>query len=64
MIYRGPGFLAVVWFGSSPQPLTPLPSPSRLSFSVFLYIAGRAYWQERGLGRNQIMRRQEKPGPL
>ncbi len=33
MYYRGPGFLAVVWFGSSPIPL--LPSPGR-QFSVFL----------------------------
>jgi hypothetical protein len=26
MIYRRPGFLAVVWFGSSPTPFFPLPS--------------------------------------
>ena len=35
MIYRGPGFLAVVWFGSS---FTPSPPFSRLSFSVFLCV--------------------------
>jgi hypothetical protein len=48
MIYRGPGFLAFVWFGF-PQPL-PLPAASCLSFSVFLCIARRAYWQENGEG--------------
>ncbi len=26
MIYRGPGFLSVVWFGSSPHPLNPPPT--------------------------------------
>ncbi len=46
MIYRGPGFLAVVWFGS-------LPNPSPLSnLSLFLSIpacrAGRAYCWEKG----------------
>ncbi len=53
VIYRGPGFLAVVWFGSSPAPLPPaLPSAtaSCLSFAVFLCVAGRAYWRERGAG--------------
>ncbi len=33
MIYRRPGFLAVVWFGSTPFSL--LPSAMCLSFSVF-----------------------------
>ncbi len=28
-IYRGPGFLMVVWFGSSPSPSLPLPSEAR-----------------------------------
>ncbi len=28
MIYRGPGILAVAWFGSSPSPYPPLPSVS------------------------------------
>ncbi len=37
-IYRGPGFLAVVWFGSSPSPPLPLPSATSLSFSVFLFL--------------------------
>ncbi len=34
MIYRGPGFLAVVWFCSSPTSSPPLPLESCLSFSV------------------------------
>ncbi len=38
-----------------PPPL--LPSKSSLSFAVFLCVAGRAYWQERG--RSQIIQRQE-----
>ncbi len=42
MIYRGPGYLAVVWSCSSPrQPPPPLPSASCLSFSVFLCVAQR-----------------------
>ncbi len=47
MIYRGPGSLAVVWFGSSPA-LSPTPPPwaACLSFSVFLCLAGRAYLLE------------------
>ncbi len=36
MIFRGPAFLAVVWFGSSPIPWSPLSSARWLSFSVFL----------------------------
>jgi hypothetical protein len=35
MIYRGPGFLSVVWFGSTPIRFPLLPSGSCLSFSVF-----------------------------
>ncbi len=46
MIY-GPGFLAVVWFGSSP---TPSPLASCLSFPVFLFVAGRAYLRGGGGG--------------
>ncbi len=54
MIYRRPGFLAVVWLGSFP-PNNP-PSPvSKLSlflnFSIFLSVARWAYWRERGGGR-------------
>ena len=50
MSYRGPGFLPVVWFGSTPTPFPHLPSASCLSFSVFLYVAGQIYWWERGEG--------------
>jgi hypothetical protein len=51
IIYRGPGYLAVVWFGSKPAPFPlPLLSANCLSFSVFLCVFGRAYWQERGRG--------------
>ncbi len=48
MIYRGSGVLAVVLFGSSPT--TSPPAASCLSFSVFLCVAGRAYWR-RGRGK-------------
>ncbi len=53
MAYRGPGFCAVVWFGSSHTPS--LPAVSCLSFSVFLHVAGRVYCTEgrgRGWGRS------------
>jgi hypothetical protein len=49
-IYRGPRFLALVWFVSS---LTPSLSPvSKLSlfFSLHIWVACRAYWWERGVG--------------
>ncbi len=48
MIYRWPGFLAVEWFSSSPSPPLLLRSSSCLSFSVYLCVAVRAYWRERG----------------
>jgi hypothetical protein len=59
MMYRGTGFLAVVWFGSSPIPSPLLPSASCLSFSIFLCVAVRAYWREREggwWGRSQIIK--------
>jgi hypothetical protein len=40
MIFRGLGFLAVVWFGSSQ---VPLPPPSPVSKLSLLCVAGRAY---------------------
>ncbi len=69
LIYRGSGFLAFIWYGSSPTPYLPFPTTNCLSFSVFLCVAGRAHWQERGgaggLGRSQIIRlREKKTGPL
>ncbi len=43
-IFRGPGFLAVVGFGSSPIPLprSPVSKMFLFSISVFLFVAGRA----------------------
>ncbi len=42
MIYRGPGFLAVVWCGSFfTHIIPPFPPASRLSFYVFLCVASR-----------------------
>ncbi len=67
MIYRGPGFLPIVLFGSSPTPFPPLRSASCLSFSVFLCVAGRAYWREKrgdGLGDKPNHTTARKPGPL
>ncbi len=48
MTYRGPGFLAVVRFGSSPTSSVSL--PIAICLSVFLCFVDRAYWQERGGG--------------
>ncbi len=65
MISRGPGFLAVVWFGSSPTPFPPLPSAKCRSFSVFLCVADRAHCREAGEGGSQIILPPESlPGPL
>ncbi len=47
MIYRGPGFLAVVWIGFSIP--NPLPSASCPSFCLYLFRTGRekcANWQK------------------
>ncbi len=64
-MYRGPGFLAVVWFGSSP---TLSPSPvSRLSLFLILPVCRRSslYWWKRGgggsWGRTHTIWRQECP---
>ncbi len=45
MYYRGPGFLAVVWFCSFPLPFPHLLSASCLSFSVFLCVSGKKIGQ-------------------
>jgi hypothetical protein len=56
MIYRGPGFLAVVWFGSSP---TPSPVSKFLSLSHLpvcrqsSFLTGEESW--RGWARSQII---------
>ncbi len=52
MIHRGPGGLSpcrMTWL-TPPLPLPSLHSASCLSFSVFLWVAYRAYWWERGKG--------------
>ncbi len=55
-VSRGPGFLAVVGFRPLPQPP---PSPVN-KLSLFLCVANRAYWEERGReGSSQIIRRRE-----
>ncbi len=57
MVHRGPGFLAVVWYGSF---TTTPPSASCLSFSVLLYAASRAYrWEVEGVGEEPIIRQRE-----
>ncbi len=49
--FREPGFHPVVWFVSSPTTLPPSPVGNlHLSFSVFLFVAGRAHWREGGGG--------------
>ncbi len=61
MIYRGAGFLAVVWFGSSPAPSPPLLSASRLSLSQSPFVSPVELADVRGggWGRSQTIRRQE-----
>ncbi len=59
MIYRDPGFLAVVCSAPWSHPTPPL-SACCLSFSVFFSVVGRSYW--RGgpeWARSQIVRPQE-----
>jgi hypothetical protein len=56
--FGGPGFLAVLWFGSSPTPSPSQLTASCLSFWLFLCVAGQVYWWERG---GQIVRRRESP---
>jgi hypothetical protein len=59
MINRGPGFLAVVWFGSSPIPYPLLPSERYFSLSVFLTGEWRG-----GIGEesnDSIIRPRESP---
>ncbi len=67
-IYRGPGFLAVEWLGSSSTPPPPLPSANYLYFSVFLCVAGWAYWRRwgggEGGGRGAKNTPARQPGPL
>jgi hypothetical protein len=62
MIYRVPGFLALIRFGSS---LTPPPLSKLSLFPRLPMTSGRAYWRKRrgrGWGRSQIYD-VRKPGP-
>ncbi len=61
MIYRGPGFLAVIWFGSLPTPSSQL-SLSKLSLFLSLPVCRRSSLLTgggRGWGRSQIIWPQE-----
>ncbi len=51
MIYRCPGFLVDVWFGSSPTPFPLSLQASCLFSSAFLCVAGRAYLGESCRGK-------------
>jgi hypothetical protein len=57
--YRRPGFLAAVWFGSSPTPSPPSRPLSCLSFSLLVC-------RERGegVGEEPYHTTVKKPGPL
>ncbi len=63
MIYGGPDFLAVVWFGSS---LPPSPVSKSSLFLSLPVCVGRAYWLEKGgevLGEEPNCMTARKPGP-
>ncbi len=47
-----------------PHPLPPLLSVGCLSFSVFMCVAGWAYWPEKGGGEDPSHTTPVKPGPL
>ncbi len=53
MNYRGPGFLAVIWFGSLP---IPFPTSKLSLFLSLKCVAGQAYWREKGWARSQFIR--------
>ncbi len=52
MIFRGPSFLAVVWFGSWPTPL-PLSLQQIVSLSQFSWVSPVELTEGRGWGRSQ-----------
>jgi hypothetical protein len=61
MIYREPGFLAVMLFGSMPTPSPPLPSAICLSFAVLLcfrlssLLTGEGEEGGRGANREKVL---------
>ncbi len=61
MIYRGPGFLAVVWYGSPPLPLSPScpsearPATTRKTEKEEKLLTGEG----KGVGEEQIIRQQQ-----
>ncbi len=68
---RGPGFLAVVWFGSSSAPFPLLPRFSKLSLFLSLSVSRRPILLKihesvggRGWARSQIIRLRESPSGL
>jgi hypothetical protein len=68
---RGPGFLAVVWFGSSSAPFPLLPRFSKLSLFLSLSVSRRPISLTihesvggRGWARSQIIRLRESPSGL
>ncbi len=68
IIFGGPSFLAVVWFGSTPVP-SPLSVQQIVSLSQawgFMCVAGRANWRESGRGgeRGAESYDRKKAGPL
>jgi hypothetical protein len=58
MVFRGLGFLEVVWFLAQPLHTTTVPSANCLSFSVFLCSRSSLLTEERGSewARSQIIR--------
>ncbi len=65
-IYRRPGFLAVVWCGSTPTPCPPLPSVSSISNTQEDWERVATCWWERGkgVGVEPNHTTTKKPGPL
>ncbi len=65
MLYRGPGFLAVAWFGSSPTPSPPFPSDIVVSLSQSSSVSpfelsdGRGRGGRRGWTRSHMIRPRE-----
>jgi hypothetical protein len=50
MIYRGPGFLAVVWFGSTPTPTSPVSKVDQRHTTQEDWERETIRWRERGKG--------------